>query len=295
VVAAEFEEKEYEVAADIELSTSSSPFCSTGQVLEGVLGYDAYGDPPQRHRIWTLLRLPRPRGVFLTPRLWTPGLAPSGSRLPTKPVSLIIQYKRPEYLRGGRARQWQMWRAPYFRFERTRSQHTVLRRIERGMGPDALVRYAAPAFWTAASLEAARLARLVLASSGFVAPATLDGHTVWTYQQPGLDGRANPRGGWRPFATIEDVLNAAMSESGSTSDGQLEPASGFSDHLERLAITVGRREPALRRSVAEWVSRLVQTGVISPQAATVLGNFATVQSAMRRLGASWYVADRAAR
>jgi hypothetical protein len=94
--------------------------------------------------------------------MWSPGVNPPASRLPPTPVSLILQYKRPEYLSGPRAEQWRFWRQPYFRFGRTSDQHTVLRRLERNLGSDAIVRYAAPAFWRRGDLDAAHFGQWVL-------------------------------------------------------------------------------------------------------------------------------------
>lgn len=125
--------------------------------------------------------------------MWSPGVNPPASRLPPTPVSLILQYKRPEYLSGPRAEQWRFWRQPYFRFGRTSDQHTVLRRLERNLGSDAIVRYAAPAFWRRGDLDAARFGQWVLVRSGFVSPNAVGRHRVWTYVKPGIDGRANPR------------------------------------------------------------------------------------------------------
>lgn len=152
---AEFEEKQYEIAAAIELAASKKygHVFSSGQVLEKILGYDAATDPDEDHPIWTIIRAPRPPGVRLVPRFWLPGVAPPIERLPRYPVSLIFQYKRPTYLSGASAKQWHMRKCPYYRFERSEDQQIVLRRFERAVIADVVVRYAAPAFWQYSDLE----------------------------------------------------------------------------------------------------------------------------------------------
>jgi hypothetical protein len=156
---AQFEEKEYEIAAAVELALgagSGGMVYAVGQVLEKLVGYDSASDPMDTNPIWAVLEVPRPPGIRLVPSLWLPGKPPPASRLPSRPISLILQYKRPTYLRGHAAKQWRQWEAPYFRFERTRDQQTVLARLERKTGKDVVVRYAAPAFWRRYELEGVR-------------------------------------------------------------------------------------------------------------------------------------------
>jgi hypothetical protein len=212
---AEFEEKEYETAVAIELADGQRGrglVFSAGQVLESIVGYDAAAAPVSDHVIWRLLSIPRPKGVRLVPATWVSGHRPARADLPRTPVSLILQYKRPEFLYGARAAQWKLWGHPYYRFSRTTRQHTVLNRLERRLGGDALVRYAAPVFWRRGQLEAAHIARQVLGRSGFVSPVTLGRHFVWTYAAPGIEGRVNPGGRTRPFETVDELLKAAFEQ-----------------------------------------------------------------------------------
>jgi len=150
--------------------------------------------------------LPRPTGVRLMPSLWSPGHLPRADQLPATPVTLILQFKRPEYLFGATARQWRFWDQPYFRFGRESEQQRVLYALERKVGNDALVRYAAPAFWRRGELEAAHLRAEVVEQSGFVSPSRLARHRWWTYLRPGIDGRANPGGGPARFEASADLF-----------------------------------------------------------------------------------------
>jgi len=182
VAFAEFEEKSYEIAACGEfmrgLGGQIGHVFAPGQVLEARLGYDAAVSVSQRHPIWNVLQVPRPAGVRLLPTYWRGGKQPEAGRLPGALISLVVQFKRPEYLHAGTAAQWRYWREPYFRFARQTRQQRILRRLERAVGNDALVRYSAPAFWRWRDLEAAQLAGRVLEESGFVSPAALDRHSV---------------------------------------------------------------------------------------------------------------------
>jgi hypothetical protein len=196
------------MAFTIELAGKGGAVFSSGQVMEKIVGYDAVAHPDRDHLIWSLLNVPRPRGLRLVQPLWTPGTVPASSDLPSRPVSLILQYKRPDYLFGPAAAQWLFWHAPYYRFARTTHQHQVLRRLERRLGDRAIVRYAAPAFSTRAALEHRHLRRSVIEGSGFVSPRGLGNHEVWTYQGPGLIGRRNPRGTPLVFESFTNLVEA---------------------------------------------------------------------------------------
>jgi hypothetical protein len=116
---ADFEEKSYETAFLLELGGGARPFglvFSPGQVLEKIVGYDAAASPDPANVVWRLLGAPRPLGVRLEPAFWRPGATPPTGQLPVAPVSLILQFKRPERLTRSNARQWSHWRRPYYRF-----------------------------------------------------------------------------------------------------------------------------------------------------------------------------------
>lgn len=296
---AEFEEKEYEQLAGVELASrgtgrGSALLFPAGQVLEHVLGYDAAADPVEGSVVWRVLQVPRPPGVRLVATVWRPARRPLPSELPLHPVSLILQYKRPEYLHGGRATQWRLWRQPYFRFRRTADQHSVLTRVEARLQGEVIVRYAAPAFWRRSELDAAQYARQVLKRSGFVSPTDLGRHQVWTYIEPGIDGRANPAGREREFATLSQLFGAIAERSdiaSSQAGHSLEPVtdSPLIDHLARLGAAVGDRQPGLRRAVAEWVQavQLLLPGLSNAQLLALRG-YATTASSLGRSAASWH-------
>jgi hypothetical protein len=290
---AEFEEKEFEIAAAIELTSDSDRYglvFSSGQVLEKILGYDAAADPWSGHRIWAVLDVQRPTGIRLLPSLWHPGIEPPINRLPRHPVSLILQYKRPTYLTGASAKQWSRWKRPYYRFERSKDQQRVLRRFERATDGDIIVRYASPAFWKRSDLEQNQYTRTVLQASGFVAPGILGGHRVWTYDRPGTVGYPNPSGRGRVFETIDALLaQQSISDQGQ----QLVPVDSFDDHLNGLAAAALSQEPALSRALGIWRSSLQEASIgLSEEITRRVVNYAAVQSILSGIGAIWYMKER---
>jgi hypothetical protein len=290
---AEFEEKEYETACNVELGSRwDAVVLSPGQVLEAIVGYDVATEPGRDAEIWRILRLERPKGLRLLPGHWDGDLGrqPFPSELPKSPISLVIQYKRPEYIRGSRGAQWRLWSRPYFRFTRSSRQHRVLKRLEQRMGPEALVRYAAPAFWLRGDLEAAHLARTVLRRSGFVAPSVLGNHRVWTYIEPGLDGRGNPSGGWQPFEVLEALLDFIRIAEPTETNLVLAEEPLFA-HLRSLAAAAMAREPTARARVRRWQATLREAGVAEPTIERLV-NYAAVVDVLGSVGATWRVVDR---
>lgn len=289
-----FEEKTYEVAYCIELAVGAGgrpAVYSPGQVLESLLGFDAASNPDSGHVIWTVLALPRPKGVQLVPPLWgaSKALQPPAVVLPSYPIGVFLQFKRPEYLKGASAKQWKMWNHPYYRFKRTKKQQQVLGRLERRLGAGAVVRYAAPAFSTLGELEAAQVSGSVITRSGHVAPARLQRHQWWTYDAPGNYGRPNPDGEPVLFETLESLLDEALTRSSAGRELQPysdDPISGLRRHLRATATACRDREPRLRRDVDSWAQQLEALD-LSSQTISSLRDFASIQSLMARTGGAW--------
>lgn len=291
-----FEEKTYEVAYCIELAVGvggQPQVYSPGQVLEKLLGFDAAGNPDPHHVLWAVLALPRPQGVQLVPPLWgaSKAVQPPIVALPSYPISVFLQFKRPEYLQGPAAKQWKMWNHPYYRFKRSKEQQQVLGRLERRLGVQAVVRYAAPAFHTLGELEAAQLAGTVITNSGHVPPALLQRHLWWTYDAPGHVGRPNPDGEPSVFERFDAVLGEALSLSASGRElqtYQAAPLAGLRDHLRSTAAACRDREPQLRRDVDSW-ARQLGTLDLDSRTAESLRDFASVQSLMARTNGAWWL------
>ena len=286
---AEFEEKQYEIAASIELASGDygSRVFSSGQVLEGILGYDSAADPSADHLLWKILELPRPKGVVLIPRYWRGGEKVDKAVLPQSAVSMILQFKRPQYMLHGNAAQWNLWKRPFFRFERQSSQHAVLSRLEKALGNGALVRYASPAFYSYGALEKAQLLQEVLLQTGFASPSDIGSHKVWTYIEPGVDGRANPSGNHKKFERISELFESLDAIGpGQPSDEVAIRNMGTA----QMATALRYRRPAIRRLIDRWILTVEQAGYGLPSTMLEsLRDYATVQSTVHRVGASWWL------
>lgn len=290
VARAEFVEKEYELAFTIELAADRGTVFSSGQVLEKILGYDAAAHPHRDHLIWQLLRVPRPPGLNLVQPMWSPGRRPPASHLPSRPISLLLQYKRPDHLVGPRAAQWRLWQRPYYRFTRTKHQHVILRRLQRRLGTQAVVRYAAPAFSRRADLEHRHMRRTVIDGSGFVSPTRLGGHAVWTYRSPGTDGHANPGGQAFRFESVADLaghLLGAVERSMEIVPFDDDP---LARHVEALGDAARYRNPSLRLKVDRWMRSVLSEDVLVDGATLArVADIASITTLMTQLNGSWHV------
>lgn len=294
---ADFEEKTYEIAYDIELSAGVGPTpWAPGQVLEHLVGFDAAASPDPAHVLWRVLGAPRPKGLVLLPAHWTgaPGGRPAKGRLPSNPVSFMVQFKRPEIIRSHAGKQWRLWGQPYYRFKIDPAQQRTLKRLEQNTGGEAVVRYAAPAFATDQEMDIARLSRQVIASSGHVSPATLSGHSVWTYLSAGSAGKANPTGRERPFDRLSDLFREPDDYDESRpieTSTEIVTFDAIGAHVESLANAALDRQPEVRRIVNTWRRQLSREDV-RPAVVAAVVNFAAVQTLLSRVGASWWVFDR---
>jgi hypothetical protein len=286
-----FEEKEYESHASDELNASwlwlRSGYWPVGQVLEGVLGFDAGFDPAKRE-IWRLLRMPRPRGITVTPAHWfgSPSGLPCVPDLSCQRVSLFVNFKRPEsYKRKGR----KLFGTPYFRFSvRNRSpapnQHAILTALATNIGENfAVVRYAAAAFQLRSELESLRATRDVLSNSCFVSPLSIPApHTAWAYQGPGLLGAPNPDGPSETVETVDGLVRTAVRDREPTDLGR---------HLSVIAEAAGETLPRrTRASIDQWVAeaaRSTETSDFPTDYAGRLRDLVTISTAITRAGAAW--------
>lgn len=287
----QFEEKQFETAANLELAKGrdSIRVFSSGQKLEEILGYDVAADPDPNHMIWQLLDAPRPKGVVLVPDYWSAFPRSKSDRLPQSAVSLILQYKRADYLSTPSARQWNLWGSPYFRFEREEIQHRTLLQIERKV-EGALIRYAAPAFWKYADLEVAQLQTKVLEQTAFVRPSDFKSHKLWTFKGPGKFGRGNPSGPRVATESIDDLFEI-VEEAASSQTLAVEKDDRHQNH--QLALAIGNRTRSLTHEINEWLNEVrdsVRTANwLSDDQQDALADYVVTQSFVRSIGAHWFL------
>lgn len=205
---AEFEEKEFENPLYHQLLAGSGLISTPGQVFENAFGYDAALEA--RHRIfWEMVDWPEvPRGVILNEFSWNYAWHRLGRqrRLPTFHINLLIQAKRPEFLKGRNSRFSGLGiTGSYWRFRTRKHQQLLLEKLEQKLGGRALVVYASPAFHTYEKLDQYTTEGNMVEHSSFVTPERMKRHETWNYDRPGLDGVAcsSPMGyiDWPDFYT----------------------------------------------------------------------------------------------
>jgi hypothetical protein len=247
VPVSQFGERQYELAANLELLTGNGAFFTPTTSVEEHLGVDVAmtpGDP----RIWRLLGISPPRGVVAGSgsfRYW-PKSAPAAATPPFL-VSLFIQYKRMTHLTRSTATEWGTHHGPYWRLELSRRQHHRLQVLEAAVGHEAVVRYAAPKFWRHEDMWQLQGAGAVLDHSLFVVPTHVSQrHTRLTWSAPiGLVGHSEsePVRSESPHDVVRDLTRRA----GERRRGRPAPEEDARVHLNVLAAALEELTPSRRR------------------------------------------------
>jgi hypothetical protein len=169
----QFGERQYELAANLELIAGSGRFFAPTTTVEGALGIDA-ALTPGHPAIWQILGVPAPHGVRAGPAVFAgwPGAAGRASSPPFL-LSLFVQYKRSAYLTRSWAKEWGTHTAPYWRIELAARQHSRLQQLEQAVGGQAVVRYAAPKFWRHEEMWQFQGLGAVMDNSLLVAPSDI--------------------------------------------------------------------------------------------------------------------------
>lgn len=130
----EFGERQYELAANVELILGSGQFFAPPTPLEGDIGIDV-ALAPGHPGIWQLLNVPPPPGIDVGAGK-TPGwpTAKAGGAPPFL-VSLFVQYKVASYLTRKYAKEWGAHNEDYWRIELMPHQHKRLQQLEQSASP----------------------------------------------------------------------------------------------------------------------------------------------------------------
>lgn len=191
---AEFEEKTYEKYFFGELLSRCSHTFSPGQVQESFIGFDDGFFIPWYHRLFfpfETLALPRLRqlpGIDST--MFEDDFGELIKHLPPFKLNLFIQYKRPEFVTSGHAKQRLHWNKSYYRYKIDQEQQSLLDTLHQVADGRAAVLYAAPAFYLKDSLFKAASKRQIIQKSNIAQAYRLTGHTVYTYADAGSHGIA---------------------------------------------------------------------------------------------------------
>jgi hypothetical protein len=289
MVWAQFEEKHYEILANIELAgnNGSANIFPPGQVLEGILGFDVASDP-RNPAIWKKLGIKKPKGLQLRssfyPSRYKRKLDP---KLPSFLVSLIIQYKRPEYMtRIPKAVRGQGLSAPCYKFRVSEGQHKTLMSLESMVQPDALVRYAAPAFWMISELYSHQHHLKVIKNSFFIVPDKKKPTGCW------YEG-ANAKGTWNPepleagIQRFDELVEYAR---------KIAKKTTFAKHVDQLAGALGlvdAKKDSEEEVPPEDLRLSDEHGESFSRAENrrLLLNTVTVADRIGRAGADWWVVD----
>jgi hypothetical protein len=285
----QFGERQYELAANLELLAGSGSFFAPTTSVEGQLAIDVAltpGDP----RVWRLLGIRPPPGVSAGPAVF--GAWPAGSPSTATPpflVSLFIQYKRSTHLTRPTAKEWHRHTMPYWRIDLSTRQHRLLQDLEIASGSDAAVRYAAPKFWEHRDMWRLQGGGAIMDNSLLIAPSAVEArHTRLTWSPVhGLVGHSAPES--LPVETVEDLGRALIARVGERRRevGSESPRV----HLATLATSVAELSPSLRRRdqwhdaiAAEAAFRVADDEMIGP-----LADMAMVAEAAYEVGASWLI------
>jgi hypothetical protein len=118
----DFEEKTYESYFNNELDSKSSVYFPPGQVLEGLLGFDAASNSKNRG-LWRTLGFPFWFSPYFTgvnlrdiAREIEEELDHIIQKIPNIKTNILLQYKRPDYIKTVNGKEWKHWNKEYYRY-----------------------------------------------------------------------------------------------------------------------------------------------------------------------------------
>ena len=189
VPVAEFEDKSFEAALNIQLLVETSQLYSPGQVLEAVLGFDV-AMLTQHVSHWRLWNVQTPVGGVLTDAWGSADVTLPLSLLRDFKLNLFIQHKRPSVITHESAAEWASWSRAYYRYAISPPQQSALEQCAAALGKSGLVLYAAPAFWSLRDLCTFTASSSLVANTNFVEVVELSGRNIYTYVAEGTHGIA---------------------------------------------------------------------------------------------------------
>jgi hypothetical protein len=267
----QFAERQYEAAVYIELARGrASPFVPT-QNIEAYVGIDAAFDPVKSHAIWRILGVHIPRRMYLSPALWPALPRQFHDEIPGRFSSLFMQFKRPVYQDGKRAKYRDRIGGPYFEVAFTPHQQKALVQLETRVKGAAVVRYASPRFWSRKDFDSHDEKRQVLENSAFIAPAAVKSHRKWFYDSSANKAVLNPA----PEDAESERWSAVLDELTGRATRQ-----SLREHIRSLAEQLGEIvEPQTTATEATWLRSIDAYGKFTTEDKELLFNLGVVSLA----------------
>ena len=178
----EFSEKQFEMAASMEILDSGGDFYAPSTFLEGFCGFD-FATNVRDPRLWSVINAAVPPAIVT-------GTLPIGRRIRTgmelsglKFTSLIVQYKVPHFVQQDGDFWDDFGQRPYYRFTTRKLQHRRLLKLEDACAGRAVVAYVSPLFARFEELRDHGRREDVVEHSVFVPPRYIGPkHSSYVYQ-----------------------------------------------------------------------------------------------------------------
>jgi hypothetical protein len=188
-----FEEKQYEQPLNYELAWRRNVI-PAGQVFENSVAIDAaiFSRNPKFWDLWKTAGSTSAwrSGLILTPELWdNVERKLNEADFPKFKFNLLVQHKRPEYIKSRAGSEYSYWNQPYFRYDLEQDQQGILYTLEKRVSSEAIVVYACPSFWTKKELFKFMHGSKLVENSNFVQPSILQGHKRYAFVAAGNIGR----------------------------------------------------------------------------------------------------------
>ncbi len=259
---ADFEEKEYEIPLYVELADGSPYVWSPGQVLEKRLGLDGT-QFTRNSTFWRIVgrSLSTPSGIALD--LIAPTLNIFHRRLPSFRCNLMLQVKRPNYLK--RRTLGYSGNSPYYRFTIDNDQQSVLANLAKNVGNRAYVGYASPAFSKSADLYWNTIHSSLISNSIFINAIPLTGHKHLAYLGPGTSGHAYSEQSdinEEPFLTVLEKLAHVDNEWKSSNEHETsqnmatEALGDLNEKIRAVCDEESKAKNTIARDTLLWMSYL---------------------------------------
>ncbi len=216
---AEFKEKTYESYFMCELCKMAKHIFVTDQFDEHYSGFDGAANV----NLSKILQCPNSLSGITKEDICS--IEKVLNNLPPFKLNLFIQFKRPEYMKSHRAKEWKSWYDPYYRYKLEQKQLTVMEKLYKKANNRAEVVYAAAAFYKNKDLFKNSSKGVIIKKSNIVSVNSLRGHKVFTYKDNGSHGIGHSEPENIETISLEEIFKTARDYEGKS----------FTDHIKETA------------------------------------------------------------